>query len=120
MFPWGMVLEGMAISLVMTLALELVYARLWGVRGGDDLLLTVLVNVLTNPIVVFCIYYFHIRRFSGNQGVLTAGLEIFAVVTEALLYSRFSRTIRRPWLFSLSVNAFSYAVGELINGCRGL
>ena len=120
MFPWGMLFQGMAISLVMTLALELAYARLWGVRGGHDLILTILVNVLTNPIVVFSISYFRIKRFSGNRGLLTAGLEIFAVVTEALLYRRFSRTIRRPWLFSLSANAFSYAVGELINGIRGL
>ena len=120
MFPWGLLLGGMAISLAMTLVLELGYARLWGVRGGHDLMLTVFVNVLTNPIVVFVIYYSRIKRFGGNRGLLTAGLEIFAVVTEALLYRRFSRSIRRPWLFSLSANAFSYAVGELINGIRGL
>ena len=119
MLPWPVILRGMEISLAMTLLLELAYALFWGVRGRYDLLLTVLVNVLTNPIVVFTVYYVRIRRFSMNTGLVTAGLEIFAVVTEALLYRRFSRTIRRPWLFSLSVNAFSYAVGELINGIRG-
>lgn len=119
MLPWPVILQGMEISLAMTLVLELAYALLWGVRGRHDLLLTVLVNVLTNPIVVFMVYYVRIRRFSMNTGLVTAGLETFAVVTEALLYRRFSRTIRRPWLFSLSVNAFSYAVGELINGIRG-
>ena len=52
------------------------------------------------------------------SGDITVGMEIWAVVTEALLYRKFARTVRRPWLFSLSVNAFSYAMGELINGLR--
>ncbi len=118
MIPARILLPGLAISLVMTLVLELGYARFWGVRGRHDFLLTAAVNVLTNPVVVFVYYFVWYRRLPVNQGLVTMGLEIWAVVTEALLYRRFARTVRRPWLFSLSVNAFSYAAGELINGLR--
>ena len=116
--PWSVLAQALAISLGMTLVLELTFALFWGVRGHHDLRLTILVNVLTNPIVVFVYYYVRIRRFPLNYGWITIGMEAFAVVTEALLYKKFSRTIKRPWLFSLSANAFSYAAGELINGIR--
>ena len=77
-----------------------------------------LVNVLTNPIVVFVYYYVRIRRFPINYGWVTLGMEAFAVSAEAWIYQKKARTIHRPRLFSLSANAFSYAVGELINGIR--
>ena len=118
MIPARILVPGMVISLGLTLLLELSYAWFWGVRGMHDFLLTAAVNVLTNPIVVFVYYFVWYRRSSLNRGFVTLGLECFAVVTEALLYRRFARTVRRPWLFSLSVNAFSYAAGELINGLR--
>ncbi len=116
--PWDILTQALAISLGMTLILELSFALFWGIREHHDLLLAVLVNVLTNPIVVFIYYYVRIRRFPLNYGWVTLGMEAFAVLTEALLYKKFTRTIQRPWLFSLSANAFSYAVGELINGIR--
>ncbi len=118
MIPARILLPGLAISLGLTLVLEMGYAWLWGVRGWHDFLLTVSVNILTNPIVVFIFYFVWYRRFSVNRGIVTLVMEIWAVITEALLYRKFSRTIQRPWLFSLSVNAFSFAAGELINGIR--
>lgn len=118
MIPAKILLPGLAISLALTLVLELSYARLWGVRDRHDFLLVAAVNVLTNPIVVFVYYFVWYRRPPVNRGLVTLGMEIWAVVTEALLYRRFARTIKRPWLFALSANAFSYAVGELINGVR--
>lgn len=118
MIPARILVPGLAISLALTLVLELSYARFWGVRGRHDFLLAAAVNLLTNPVVVFVYYLVWYRRFQVNQGFVTLGLEIWAVVTEALLYRKFAKTIRRPWLFSLSVNAFSYAAGELINGLR--
>ena len=118
MIPARILVPGLAISLALTLVLELSYARFWGMRGIHDFLLAAAVNVLTNPIVVFVYYFVWYRRFPVNRGLVTLGMEIWAVVTEALLYRKFARTVRRPWLFSLSVNAFSYAMGELINGLR--
>ena len=118
MMPWGVIAQGLVISLAMTLVLELSYAAFWGVRTRHDLVLVTLVNVLTNPIVVFVYYFVRLRRLPVNYGWITVLMEVLAVVTEALLYQKHARTIRRPWLFSLSANAFSYAVGELINGIK--
>ena len=116
--PWTLIAKGMAISLIETLILELGFALFWGVRGRQDLLWVVLVNVLTNPIVVFTYYMVRIRHVPVNTGVVTLILETFAVVTEALIYQKKARTVGRAWLFSLSVNSFSYAVGELLNKIR--
>ena len=118
MIPMRILLPGLAISLGMTLAFELGYALLWGVRGKRELILAALVNVLTNPVVVFVYYFVWYRRLDVNRGVVTLILEIWAIVTEALLYRKYSRSISRPWLFSLSANAVSFAAGELINGIR--
>ena len=113
--PWSLLYQALAISLAMTLGLEMFFALLWGVRGWHDLILVLLVNILTNPIVVFVYYYVRIRRLPVHYGLITLIMEVFAVVTEALLYRKYGRNVFRPWLFSLSVNSFSYAMGELIN-----
>ena len=118
MINWPLMIQGWVISLTLTLILELAYAGFWGVREKHDLILAILVNVLTNPIVVFVYYFVRFRRLPVNYGLVTLVMEILAVVTEALLYQKNARTIRRPWLFSLSANAFSYAAGELINSIR--
>ena len=115
MISWPLMIRAWVISLAMTLVLELSFSLLWGIRGKHDLLLVVLVNVLTNPIVVFVYYFVRFRRFPINYGLVTLIMEIFAVVTEALIYQKHGESIDRPWLFSLSVNSFSYAAGELLN-----
>lgn len=118
MMPWNVLAQGLVISLLLTLILELGYALFWGIRDKHDLRLAVLVNVLTNPVVVFTVYFVRFRRLHVHYGWVTLIMEVLAVVTEALLYRKHARTIRRPWLFSLSANAFSFAMGELINGIR--
>ena len=87
-------------------------------NDGQEFLILLLGNILTNPVVVFVYYYVRIRRLPVHTGWVTIGLEAGAVITEALLYRSCARSVQRPWLFSLSANAFSYAVGELINGLR--
>lgn len=105
----------MAVSLAGTLILELVFALLWGIRERHDLLLAAGVNILTNPIVVY-FHYWVIINTGINVGVMTIFLEIAAVLTEGAIYRKYQKNIYRPMFFSLCANAFSYAVGELING----
>ena len=115
MINWSLMIRGWLISLSLTLVLELAYALLWGVRDWHDLILTVLVNILTNPVVVFAAYFIRFRHLPVNYGLATLLLETLAVITEALLYKKHARTISRPWLFALSANSFSYAMGEIVN-----
>lgn len=118
MIQWPLMFKAWGISLSLTLMLELFYAVFWGFRKKEELCLIALANVLTNPIVVFVFYYVRFKRINVHYGWVTLFMEIFAFVTESLLYQRFSRKIIRPWLFSLSANAFSYAIGELLTEIR--
>ena len=73
-------LTSLAVSLALTLILEGLLALLWGVKDRWDWLLLLLVNVVTNPIVV------SLHHLLGGGIALTVGLELFAVVSEWLAY----------------------------------
>jgi hypothetical protein len=110
-------LTALGISLALTLALELLFAVASGKRG-KDLALVALVNIVTNPAVV--LVYFLASAYTALHPVLvTAVLEIMAVLTEAYYYHRYGNCFLRPLLFSLGANAFSYGIGELISFIGG-
>ena len=106
-------LASLGVSLALTLAFELAFALLWGLRGRD-LILCVLVNVLTNPPVVLCALLW--RTYAPGPGWLPVPfLEAGAVLVEGFFYRRNGERVRRPFLFSLCANAFSYALGLVFN-----
>ncbi len=95
------------LSLVLTLILEGVVALLWRLRERD-ILLFVLVNVLTNPAVVL------LHALLPGWGMVIL-LELGAVAVEGMCYARLGAGIRRPWLFALAANVFSFCLGLGIN-----
>ena len=104
-----MLLPALGISLGLTLILESIFGLIWGVKGMRDWLLLLLVNVVTNPIVVtlhYCVSSFW---------AFTLLLEVSAVVAEWLAYRRWGKTTSPAFLFSLCANCFSYFSGLLIN-----
>lgn len=101
-------------SLACTLAFELAYARIFGVKSTKDLLLVLLVNVLTNPPVVL-LYMISALYTPWGRTPVVAILEVSAIIVEAALYHRFASGIARPACFSIAVNAFSYAMGIIVN-----
>ena len=104
-----MLLPALAISLALTLLLEGLFGLIWGVKGKRDWLLLLLVNVVTNPIVVtlhYCV---------SSAWYVTIVLEVSAVVAEWLAYRRWGRTTSPAFLFALCANCFSYFSGLLIN-----
>jgi len=109
----GALLSSLAISLVLTLAFEAGFFFLAGKRNKKDLLLLVLVNTITNPLVVLC-HWLALVSAQLNAALLLVPLEIFAVVAEGALYRRFGEDFKRPYLFSLSANSFSFALGMLL------
>jgi len=78
-----------------------------------DVLLVILVNTLTNPIVVLT-YWILYYNTNWNTALIIISLEIFAILTEGFIYKRNSSCIKRPFLFSLLINAFSYLTGLAI------
>lgn len=104
-------IEHLALSLGATLALELMFALLWGVKK-EDLSLVALVNVLTNPVVVL-LHWLCALWAPALLAAATACLEAGAMAAEGwILYRR--SDIARPWLFALCVNLFSYLTGAML------
>ena len=101
-------LTALLVSLLLTLLLECAFALVAGARTPRRLLLVALVNVLTNPPVVMLCTLF-------PSPLRTAATELAAVLTEGLIYRARADWLRRPFLFSLAVNAFSYLTGLLLN-----
>ena len=102
-------LPALGISLGLTLVLESIFGLVWGVKGKRDWILLLLVNVVTNPIVVtlhYCVSTFW---------AFTVVLETFAVVAEWLAYRKWGKSTSPAFLFALCANLFSYFSGLLIN-----
>lgn len=104
-------------SLACTLVLELVFAVLVRMKGRKNYILLVLVNILTNPVVVL-LYY--ITRCCTRIPIIPVLLllEVSAVVVEGTYYKKYGEGIRNPMLFSIGANLFSYWVGELLQACK--
>lgn len=98
-------------SLLLTLALELGFAMLWGV-SRRDLPFVALINVLTNPVVALC-YSIAKSLYPGLLLPATILLEVGAIVVEGrLIYTR--SNIRYPWAFALLANLFSFTIGQIV------
>ncbi|MBQ5333465.1 MAG: hypothetical protein J6K92_09445 [Oscillospiraceae bacterium] len=110
------ILMAMGMALLLTILLEGLFGALWGVRGGRNYIIMLLANILTNPLVnvihSFCAY--ELRMGKLPMLFITIFLEMAAVIAEWVVYK--SRTdIKKPFLFSLSANAFSFLCGIFLN-----
>ena len=108
-----LLLSSLAISLALTVLLETGFFLLAGKRHKKDLVLLVLVNVLTNPVVVLS-FWLITHYTNWNPYLSLIPLEVFAVLTEGYYYKKYGKEFRRPFLFSLAANAFSFGLGELL------
>lgn len=102
-----------AVSLGLTLLLELFLARLCRLRGRDYLLV-ILVNILTNPAVVY-LDMVCAALIPNGRDLWQIPLEAAAILIEGWCYAKYARDIRRPWMFALAANLFSYGCGLLLN-----
>ena len=107
-------LKSMVVSLLLTLVLEGLFACLWGLRSRRELTVVALVNIMTNPAVVL-LYHTCVGLFGWSPILVTAVLESAAVLAEWIAYRACSEVLKRPFLFALLVNAFSYGVGCIIH-----
>ena len=90
-----------AISLGLTLLIELPIAYLWGLRKRA--LLTVLAaNLMTNPLAVAL----HLT------GIPQLPIEIGVVLAEGAAYSLHFE--KRPWLLAIFSNAISWGIGLML------
>ena len=116
-------LTALGLSLGLTLILEVGFFFILFYIAGNfffsapwnkkDILLVILVNTLTNPVVVL-IYRILYFNSNINTVMIILPLEVFAVLTEGFIYKKSACCIKRPFLFSLMANTFSYIMGLMI------
>ena len=105
--------KSLAVSLILTLALETGFFLLIGKRNKKDLSLVVLVNILTNPVVV-SLYWLALQYTAVDRIITTVLLELFAVLTEGFCYNMFGKDFRYPYFFSAAANVFSFGIGLIL------
>jgi len=109
----GELLFSLGLSLMLTIGFEAGLFLLIGKRNKKDLLLLLLVNILTNPVVVLS-YWLVALYTDWNLYIVLIPLELFAVLTEGYYYKKYGQSFKHPFLFSLAANAFSFGTGQLL------
>ena len=106
-------LEMFAVSLLLTLVLEVPLAWCIGMRRKKELLLVLLINVLTNPAAVLLHWL----------GIPQLPIEAAVLAIEAALYRWFSKdekwNVPYPVRLALCCNVFSYLSGVVIQWIGG-
>ena len=98
-----------------TIVIEGVLAFLCGVRKLSDQLIVLLVNVLTNPLLVSTGYLILLRFGRTAYDIATAAMEIAVVFIEGLVYKKILTDRKHPLLLSLFLNAGSLLIGLGLN-----
>ena len=106
----------LVISLFLTILIELCLSLILGVRAKNDLLVIILVNICTNPIVV---YIANIIKLINNNIlflITIVTLEIIVVFVEFGLYNKFLYNYKKSkFILSFINNISSYMIGIIIS-----
>lgn len=102
--------------LVLTILIELVIALLIGIVKRRDLVNIVLVNVVTNPLVVSLPILIMLMYGIRARYIVLIILEILTFLFEGFIYSKVLDYKKlNPYVISLMLNLGSYLIGEVIN-----
>ncbi len=105
----------MLICLSSTIVIELIMSLLLGIRNKKDILNVILVNIMTNPLVVSILMYITYNRLF-NTTISIIILEILIILTEGFTYKKVLTFDKiNPYVLSLILNISSYFIGGLLN-----
>lgn len=105
----------MLICLSSTIMIELIMSLLLGIRNKKDILNVILVNIMTNPLVVSILMYITYNRLF-NTTISIIILEMLVILTEGFTYKKVLTFDKiNPYVLSLILNISSYFIGELLN-----
>lgn len=114
-------IESLVISLTLTIIIELAVSRLLKVRSKKDTILVILVNICTNPVVVFIS---NLALLLNNKIVhlsILMILELLAFWVEGLLYKKYlENKAIKPYKLSLYANLTSFSFGVVFNIFMGV
>lgn len=101
--------------LLVTVLIECTVAFILKYRK-KDLLNVLLVNILTNPLVVTIPVFFNIKFGVTGRNISLIVLELLVLIVEGLIYNKYiTRRKINPFVLSLILNMSSYLIGEVIN-----
>ena len=102
--------------LLLTIIIEIIIGIIIGIRDKKDLLNILLVNILTNPLVVSIPIYVLVKYGYNYQIISLIILEILTVIVEGLIYLKTLKYKKiNPFIVSVILNLSSYLIGEIIN-----
>lgn len=105
----------MLICLSSTIVIELIMSLLLGMRNKKNILNVILVNIMTNPLVVSILMYITYNRLF-NTTISIIILEILVILTEGFTYKKVLTFDKiNPYVLSLILNISSYFIGGLLN-----
>lgn len=102
--------------LLLTIAIETIVGLILGIRNKKDIFNIVLVNIVTNPIVVSIPILIYMYFGYKYEIISLYVLEVITVLVEGLIYYKVLKYKKiNSFLLSLLLNLSSYLIGELIN-----
>ena len=102
--------------LLLTIIIEIIVGLILGIRNKKDIINIILVNIVTNPIVVSIPILVYIYLGYKYEVISLYILEVLTVLIEGFIYLKVINYKRiNPFLLSLFLNLSSYLIGELIN-----
>lgn len=105
----------MFLALVVTILLEVLSALIIKIRDNKDIINIILVNVLTNPLLVSITYVIFLKFGEEIQKIVEAVMEITILIVEGILYKKYLKNDKiNPFLISFILNLSSYAIGSKI------
>ena len=113
-------LIGMAISLALAILIEATFIHFYEAATiKEDLIFVILINVVTNPIVVAIANSLNILT-NLNKWTIQIPLEIIVVVIEWLFYKKYINNIKRPFRCAILANGISYLLPIVISFIWGV
>ena len=105
-------------SLFLTIIIEVMVSFLLGIKSKKDILIVILVNICTNPVLVYitnCTLLFSNLNMKIYY-ITVMIMEFGVIITESLLYKKYLKyKDKSPLTISLINNTISYGIGFLIS-----
>lgn len=105
----------MLLCLTVTIMIELLFALILKIHDKTDLINVVLVNILTNPLLVSTLYLVFLKYGEFAKIVFEIIMEIVIFAVEGTIYKRYLKYNKiNPYLTSLILNISSYFTGGIV------
>lgn len=108
-------IKSLVISLILTISIELLISLLIGIRKRNDIISIIVVNILTNPIVVFIANILNNLRISLLYWGIIIILELIVVFVEGKVFKKILNFKKiSGYKLSLINNIISFIIGAII------